>query len=140
MNRRFLFLIPLLLAAGIAQAAGLKVQGAWARATPPGTDVGVVYLRIDNRGGKADRLLTVKTPVASSAAIHQTIIENDVARMRPVSVLHVGADEVVSLEPGGLHMMLFGLKQPLAKGKSFPLELVFEAAGKVRVTVKIREF
>lgn len=139
MNRRFLLLIPLALTASLAQAAGMKIENAWARPTVPGLDVGVVYLRIDNRGGKADRLLSIRTPVATGAAVHRTIIENDIARMRPVSVLHVGANEVVMLEPSGLHIMLFGLKKPLVKDQSFPLELVFEVSGKVKATVTVRE-
>ena len=71
--------------------------------------------------------------------VRDIIIENDIARMRPVSVLHVGANEVVLLEPSGLHIMLFGLKKPLLKNQAFPLELVFEISGKQKVTVKVRE-
>jgi hypothetical protein len=59
--------------------------------------------------------------------------------MRPVSTLHVGANEVVAFEPGSLHIMLFGLKQPLVAGQSFRVELGFELSGKQQVTVKVRE-
>jgi copper(I)-binding protein len=59
--------------------------------------------------------------------------------MRPVSTLHVGADEIVAFEPGGLHVMLFGLKQPLLTGQTFQVELGFELSGKQKVTVKVRE-
>lgn len=141
MNRRNLFwlLLPLTAFARIAVAAGVKVESAWARSTAPGSTVAAVYLRIDNRGGKADRLLTIKSPVATSAEVHRTVIEDDVARMRKVSVLHVDADQVVSFEPNGLHIMLFGLKRPLVKGKTITLELGFEVSGKQRVTVKVRD-
>jgi hypothetical protein len=43
----------------------------------------------------------------------------------------------VTLKPGGLHVMLTGLKQPLSEGQSFPLTLTFEKAGAIETTVKI---
>ena len=140
MNCRHVVLLALLLAAiaAVAAAAGLKVESAWARATPPGASVAAVYLRIDNTGGPADRLLTLRSPIAASAEVHRTSVEDGMARMRMVSMLHVGANETVEFKPGGLHIMLFGLKQPLVAGQTFELELVFEVVGPRRITVTVR--
>ncbi|MEX2149848.1 MAG: copper chaperone PCu(A)C [Steroidobacteraceae bacterium] len=132
-------LLPAALVAGFAMAAGIRLESAWARSSPPGAQVAAVYLRIDNTGGKSDRLLTIRSDVAASAEAHRTTVVEGVARMRPVSTLHVGANEVVAFEPGGLHIMLFGLKQSLAPGGSFTIELGFELSGKQTVTVKVRE-
>jgi copper(I)-binding protein len=131
--------LPAALAAGFAAAAGMQLDAAWARSSPPGAQVASVYLRIDNTGGKSDRLLTLRSDVATSAEVHRTTVVEGVARMRPVSTLHIGANEVVAFEPGGLHIMLFGLKQPLIAGQTFPVELGFELSGKQQVTVKVRE-
>jgi len=140
MNCRHVVLLALPLAAiaAVAAAAGLKVESAWARATPPGASVAAVYLRIDNTGGPADRLLKLKSPIAASAEVHRTSVEDGMARMRMVSMLHVGANETVEFKPGGLHIMLFGLKQPLVAGQTFELELVFEVVGPRRITVTVR--
>jgi hypothetical protein len=132
-------ILPAALAAGFATAAGMKLESAWARSSPPGAQVAAVYLRIDNTGGKSDRLLTIRSDAAASAEVHRTTVVEGVARMRPVPTLHVGANEVVAFEPGGLHIMLFGLKQPLVAGQSFWVELGFELSGKQKVTVKVRE-
>jgi hypothetical protein len=132
-------MLPAVLVAGFAAAAGMKLESAWARPSPPGAQVAAVYLRIDNSGGKSDRLLTIRSDVAASAEVHRTTVREGVARMRPVSTLHVGANEVVAFEPGSLHIMLFGLKQPLVAGQSFRVELGFELSGKQQVTVKVRE-
>jgi copper(I)-binding protein len=132
-------ILPAALAAGFATAAGMKLDAAWARSSPPGAQVAAVYLRIDNSGGKSDRLLTIRSELAASAEVHRTTIVEGIARMRPVSTLHVGANEVVAFEPGGLHIMLFGLKRPLVAGQSFRVELVFGLSGKQNVTVKVRE-
>jgi copper(I)-binding protein len=127
-----------LLGAQPALAGELTVTDAWARTTPPGISMGVVYFTIRNDSSKSDRLLKLKTPVASSAEVHETKVVEGVARMREVSVLHVAAGERVEFSPGGKHVMLMGLKKPLVEGQTFELELLFEVAGprKVKVSVK----
>jgi hypothetical protein len=129
----------LLLAASGAMADELTVTSAWARATPPGVSMGVVYFQLENGSTKSDRLLKLKTSVAASAGVHRTEIVDDVARMREVAVLHVASGEKVEFAPGGLHVMLMGLKQPLVAGQKFELELLFEVAGPRRVVVSIRD-
>jgi periplasmic copper chaperone A len=57
--------------------------------------------------------------------------------MREVDAIDVPAGGKVKLEPGGLHIMLVGLKAPLAAGSSFPLTLKFEKAGELKVEVKV---
>ncbi|MSQ91876.1 MAG: copper chaperone PCu(A)C [Gammaproteobacteria bacterium] len=131
--------LALLLAASSAMAGELSVTYAWARATPPGAAMGVIYLRIDNGSTKSDRLLKLRTSVAASADVHRTEIVDDIARMREVAVLHVAPGEKVEFAPGGLHVMLMGLKKPLVAGKTFEIELVFEVAGPRRVVVSIRD-
>ncbi|MEX0735538.1 MAG: copper chaperone PCu(A)C [Steroidobacteraceae bacterium] len=127
-----------LVAARPALASELTVSDAWSRTTAPGIPMGVVYLKIHNGTAKSDRLLKLKASVGSSAEVHRTEIVEGVARMREVSVLHVGVGERVELAPGGMHVMLMGLKKPLVEGQMFDLELLFEVAGprKVKVTVR----
>lgn len=128
-----------LFAAWPALASELTVSGAWARATPPGIGMGAIYLRIDNGSKKSDRLLKLKTSVASSAEVHRTEIVEGMARMREVAVLHVGVGERVEFAPGGIHVMLMGLKKPLVDGQKFELELLFEVAGPRKVRVVVRK-
>jgi copper(I)-binding protein len=141
MNARALrwLALPLLLAASGAIAGELTVTSAWARATPPGAGMGAIYLRIENDSTKSDRLLKLKTTVATSAGVHRTEIVEGIARMREVVVLHVAPGEKVEFAPGGLHVMLMGLKEPLVAGKTFELELAFEVAGPRRVVVSVRD-
>ena len=136
---RWLALPLLLLAAGSALAGQLTVKSAWARATPPGVTVGVVYFQLENGSAKSDRLLKLTTPVAASAGVHRTEIVDDVARMREVAMLHVAPGEKIEFAPGGYHVMLMGLKKPLVAGRKFELELLFEVAGQRRVTVVVRD-
>jgi copper(I)-binding protein len=125
--------------ASLAQAGELTVTDAWSRTTPPGVTVGVVYMNIRNNTAKSDRLLKLKASGASSAQVHRTEVIEGVARMREVAVLHVAAGERLAFEPGGMHVMLMGLKKPLLEGQKFELELLFEVAGPRKVRVAVRK-
>jgi copper(I)-binding protein len=115
----------------------LVVERAWARATAPGATVGATYLVIDNRAKRSDRLLAASSPRAAAVEVHATIKDLDQVRMRRVDPLHVGAGERLVLEPGGLHIMLIGLKSPLILGEHVPLTLKFERAGEIVVQVGV---
>jgi hypothetical protein len=128
----------LFMASGV-MAGELSVTSAWARATPPGASMGVVYFQIDNGSTRSDRLLKLSTSIAASAGVHRTEIVDDIARMREIAVLHVAPGEKIKFTPGGYHVMLMGLKKPLVAGHKFELELLFEVAGPRRVAVPIRE-
>lgn len=123
-------------AAHAYQAGPLSIDHPWSRPTAPGVRVGVGYLVIAN-AGKDDALLGATTPVAERVELHQTRMDGGVMRMRRVDRVELPAGATVRLEPGGLHMMLIGLKQPLAEGARLPLVLRFETAGEVKVELKV---
>jgi copper(I)-binding protein len=126
-----------LLAAQAAFAGDITVTDAWSRATIGTTAPGVAYLTITDSGA-ADTLTGIATPVAASAMLHQSTTENGVSSMHMVDALPVGAGATVKLAPGGYHIMLEGLKQPLKAGDTFPLTLSFKTAGAVTTTVTVR--
>jgi hypothetical protein len=126
------------LAAPAALADGLTVADAWSRATPPVAQVGVVYFTLRNDTKKSDRLLKLATPVAAKAEVHRTEVLDGIARMREVAVLHVDAGQTLTFEPGGMHVMLVGLRKPLVAGMSYDLDLLFEVAGPRKIKVAVR--
>jgi hypothetical protein len=129
----------LFLSAAESSLAGeLAVLSAWSRSTPPVAKVGVVYFTLKNDTKKSDRLLKLSTPFAAKAEVHRTEVIDGIARMREVAVLHVEAGQTLEFQPGGLHVMLMGLKRPLVAGTAFDLELLFEVAGPRKVRVDVR--
>jgi copper(I)-binding protein len=120
-----------------AQQSGVQVEHAWSRATVPG-QTGVIYLTITDTG-PADRLMSVASPVAATAALHESFSENGVSKMREIGGLAVSPGTPVTLAPGGYHIMLMGLKQPLKQGDAFPVTLTFEKAGPVTATVTVEK-
>ena len=117
----------------------IVVERPWARATPVGARTGVVYVTLFNNGSSSDSLVSAATPVADQVQFHSATEENGVSRMREMRTVDVTPGAKVAFSPGGLHIMVVGLKQPLKEGKTFPLTLNFEKAGKVDVTVPIEK-
>ena len=121
----------------LAQAPALVVQEAWTRQTP-GSDVAAVYLTLRNPSTTPIVIVGVESSVAGHAMIHETKTESGQSRMRPHEQLVVAPGQTVKLEPGGLHVMLHGLTQPVAVGQSVPLVLLLEGGGKVQVAALVR--
>ena len=124
-----------------AFASDIMVMNATARASlTPVAKTGAVYLSIMNHGSADDKLLSIATPAATSAQVHETTMDGDVMKMREIEGgLVVAAGATVDLKPGGNHVMLMGLKAPLKKGETIALDLTFEKAGVVKVDAPVGE-
>jgi len=137
LHRISLTLAPLLLTAAAAAQATPTVDQPWTRATAGGGTTGAAYLTLTAHD-QGDRLTGASTPVADMAELHQSSEDHGVMRMRPVEGLALEPGKPVALSPGGMHLMLMGLKQPLKQGASFPLTLTFEHAPPVTVQVPVK--
>lgn len=115
----------------------LRIVEPYSRATPPGARTAGAWFRIENRGSGNDELVGVASPVADSAELHVMRIEDKIATMRPVSRVGIPADSAVTLDPGGYHVMLVGLHQPLVAGATFPMILSFAKAGAIEIEVNV---
>jgi hypothetical protein len=122
-------------APAVAQTGALEVNHAWARATPGNSSIGAAYLTIQSP--TPDRLVAASTPVAKEAQLHTMTMTGMVMKMRPISDVDIPGEKPVTLAPGGMHIMLMGLKQPLKAGQSFPLTLTFAKAGTRTVDVAV---
>jgi copper(I)-binding protein len=114
----------------------LEIHHPWARPTTGKT--GAAYFVIENKGKGEDALLRIESGAAAKVQLHEMKMDGVVMRMRAVGRLAIPAGGRVSVEPGGLHVMLIGLKTPLADGASFPMTLVFEKAGSIDVSVEVQ--
>lgn len=118
--------------------ATLRVVDAWSRALPPVVKVGVAYMTLENQGSEVDRLIAASTPVAERAELHTHRYEDGLMKMRQIEFVDIAPGTTTSLAPGGLHLMLMGLKTPMTAGTSFSLTLTFEKAGEVEVEVPVK--
>ena len=136
-------LLVFLLATGLApaqhyEAGDIHIQSPWARALPPTSPNGAVYLTLTNHGSHPDKLLSASADVAERVEVHSHILEDGMMKMRRVESVILPPHEDVLFAPGGQHIMLMGLKQPLAAGDRFGLLLEFDQAEQTSVEVVVQ--
>ncbi len=123
-NIRFtLAALSLALAANGAQAQ-VAVKDAWVRATVAQQKATGAFMQLTSP--KDVRLVAASSPLTPVVEVHEMTMENNVMRMRQIPVLELAAGKTVELKPGGYHVMLMDLKQPVKTGDTVPLTLVFE--------------
>ena len=96
-----------------------------------------VYMAIANDGDTDERLLGAQSPHFEAVELHESYQEDGIAKMRPIEALDIPAGDTALLEPGGLHLMLFGASEAVDAGEEYPLTLIFENAGEVEVPVMV---
>ena len=117
-------------------AGALRIAAPWTRAMRAG-GTGAGFMTIRNTGSAPDRLVAARSPAANVMELHTHIRDGDVMRMRAVPAIELPAGQEVRLAPGGLHLMLIGLAQPLEPGGRVPVTLVFERAGEVTIQLAV---
>ncbi|MEM9037354.1 MAG: copper chaperone PCu(A)C [Actinomycetota bacterium] len=149
-------------------AASIEVASAWARTSPMMAEAGAAYMQISSEETTSVVGASVDPSVAGSVELHETVMGGDMAMdddmatedddehdhddgehdhgdgemamtMQQVSAIDVPAGETVSLEPGGLHVMLLDLPDPLEAGEEFDITLTLEDGEEVVVGVEVRD-
>jgi copper(I)-binding protein len=122
----------------MAKASGIRVDGAYARASLGAGGAGAIYLTLRNEGSDPDRLRSASADVAGRAELHRHEMRHQVMSMRKVACLVVPAGGTVELAPGGMHVMLLDMRSPLVEGSQLLLRLVFDRAGEISVQVPVK--
>lgn len=137
-------MIAILLTA-CGSGGGLEIEDAWARTSASMQDAGAVYMTI--QGGSDDDALigaSVGSTVAARAELHESAMTegedgSEMMMMTSVVSVDVPAGDAVVFEPGGYHVMLFELTEPLVSGDEFTITLKFRDVGDREVTAEVRD-
>ena len=116
----------------------IVVRDAWIRKPPPRSPA-AGYLVIENRGGDPVELVAVATEAAAQAEIHVMEYKDDRMTMRRVAKLEIPAGEEIALKPGGTHLMLMELRQPLRDGDEVELVLRFGDGKEKRIQMPVQK-
>lgn len=119
-----------------AQAGEVKVDDPWVRGTVAGQMATGAFMTITAKEGGA--LVAASSPVAGVVEIHTMRMDGGVMTMRAIPRLDLPAGKAVQLEPGGYHVMLMDLKQPLQAGQMVPITLKLEGKDKAASTLDIK--
>ncbi|WP_223545777.1 copper chaperone PCu(A)C [Pseudomonas sp. A-B-19] len=146
MLNKLIVLAALLLPACFANAheykvGELEIAHPWSQELPPNAPTVAAYFVISNKGTTDDRLLSVDTPIAGEAQLHEHVMQGDMMKMQHVQNVEVPAGDEVTFAPMAYHVMLLDLKDRslLTDGKRFPMTLHFEKSGDVTVEVAVQK-
>ncbi len=118
--------------------SGIEITDAWAR---PGRINGVsaIYMHVLNGSADTDTLISLSSSAAGLVELHETYeLDNDMMGMREAENPIFPGRAVVSMQPGGLHIMLMQLNPALNEGDEISLILNFALAGEISVTVPVQ--
>jgi hypothetical protein len=140
--KKYLFsLAVLFVLTGLSFAQSkVVVEDAWVGEVPPSSPVAAAYMTIKNNGTSDDKLLRVTSSISGSTMIHETVVDDQgVASMNMVDALVIPAGKSVVLKPGGTHIMLMDLKEPVTGKEKIELDLKFENAGDMKVEAPVKK-
>jgi periplasmic copper chaperone A len=113
------------------------VTDAWISEAPPVAKNNAAYITVQN-GNVRDALVGVESPASAKAELHQMSMAGGLMRMQRLPRINLAAQQRLVFGPGGRHIMLIDMKQPLKAGDKVPLTLVFRKAGRVTVEAEVR--
>lgn len=134
-----LFFTGLLLLSTQVSANLLTVEDAYVRATPPNSKNSAAFMVIKNTDKKEVKLIAAASDIADRVELHTHINEDGMMKMRQVEEIIIEAENTVSLQPGGYHVMFLNLKQPLKEGQSVALSLYFDNGEQIRLDAPIKK-
>ena len=133
--------LPLVLGARVSAegiADRITVNDPYVRAVPPVVKTSAAFMQLQNSDPAEQFLVSASTPAAEAVELHMHTMDDGVMRMRQIAHIHLPPNKTVSLEPGGLHIMLFDLKTPLKPGDKVPMTLTFEDGSSKEITAEVR--
>lgn len=133
------FVLATALPAAAADATAVMVGDPYAYAVPPGQRSTAAYMTLTNDSGQDRAVVAAESPAVESVEIHTHLHEDGMMRMRRVDRLDLPAGEKVALEPGGLHLMLIGLRETLAPGDSVEFTLELDDGSRIPVQAEVRK-
>ena len=118
--------------------ATIAVSEAWVRASLGQSPTTAAYLKIENRGTVEDRLVSISTPVAAMAHLHESVSKNGIMQMQAVNSMVIKPGQTITFAPGGLHIMVMNLNSTLKSGQVVPLTVRFEQAGEIKIDAAVK--
>jgi len=119
--------------------ASVSVEHAWVRMPPPVADTAAAYFTLHNEGDEDVVIVHVSSDVSNISTIHLMQKQGAMMRMSAANNMAIPAHGFIKLEPGGMHVMLTGLKQILKPGQVVHIMLEFTDGSTIKVVARVRD-
>ncbi len=116
----------------------LEIKDPWIRAAPPVVKVLAAYMTIENNSDKGLSVVGAKSPLFERIEIHNTVIEEGLARMLRQDRVDLAPHGSIAFSPGGYHFMLLGRKEPIAIGDSIEMTLILGNGDRLPLEALVR--
>ncbi|HBM52667.1 MAG TPA: hypothetical protein DDZ97_06185 [Deltaproteobacteria bacterium] len=120
-------------------ASVIQIEDPWVRAVPPNANNSAIFLDLRNESEQLRKLVEVHSEVAERVELHTTKDEDGMLRKQRLEEVPIPALETQSFHPGGIHIMLIGLRSPLEVGGVIELELVYADQSKETISIPVDE-
>ena len=124
---------------GNMQEGAIQVQHPYARAVPPGQPISAAFMTLRNQSDKSNAVVSASSPAAKVVELHTHTMDGGMMKMRKVEKIDIPAKGEAVLKPGGLHIMLIGLKQQLKPGMKVELTLKFADGSQSMITMPVQQ-
>lgn len=121
-------------------ASAITITEEYIKASIPGSNVTAAYMTISNTSDKAITLQKVSSIISDRVEIHEHTMADGMMRMREVGKITIPANGNVVLEPSGLHLMIFSLKQQITEKNVIPFTLYFSNETKINIQLPVYRY
>ena len=137
--QRIVAILVLLLSVNVVQAAGrLEVTNAWIPQAPPGASAMAGYFDLKNTGDQPIGVVSVKSDRFGEVSLHQTVVEDGMARMRPLKDVVVEPGKTFTFAPGGNHLMLMDPVSAVAPGEKIAIDIELSNGSMLHTDFEVR--
>ncbi|GLR73335.1 copper chaperone PCu(A)C [Aliivibrio sifiae] len=139
MKKTIFALSALLLSSTAFAQSELVIENPYARATPPNAVNSAIFMTIKNTGNEDRTLISASTSIAKKVELHTVVKTDGMMKMREVDTIDIPKNKDVMLKPGGLHIMLFELTQPLKEEEFIDVTLNFKNGDKEQFKAPVKK-
>ncbi|MEW6994826.1 copper chaperone PCu(A)C [Colwelliaceae bacterium MEBiC 14330] len=121
-------------------SATIKISDGYIKASIPGSDVTAAYMKITNISDRTITLEKITSAISDQIEMHKHSMAGGMMRMRQVDNISVDANSSITLQPSGLHLMIFSLKQQLSENDNIMLTMHFSDKTKIDIQLPVYRY
>jgi len=137
--KRYILLLFAWLWMTASASAGIIAENSWVRQPPPVADTAAGYMTLRNNGDQPVEIVAIDSDVSAAAEIHTMRMQGAMMHMQHLPKVSIPAHGALELSPGGMHLMLIGLKHPLQADQRVGITLHFADGGRLEIQAPVRD-
>lgn len=139
LNNTLVLLLSIFLTSCVSTSKDIQIKDPYVREVPPNQTISASFMTLINNTESDIALLKVTSNIAKSIELHEHTHNKGIMQMRQVSKIIIPANNSKKLQPGGFHIMLFGLQRKIKAGEKVNLILEFDNGTKENISATVKK-